>query len=234
MNVNEIITLFRRQSEESAYTHDSDMPDSISLWSNYQLIEYLNEGQEEFAERTYCFKDGSNFSIPVVSGTAEYSASGEILKIERAELLSTNTIINTVTMEEFSQTTYYDDYYRRRVASWEEQTGTPQCIITDIDYLTYRLYPIPVEDDTLKLTVRRLPLNRLTSLTDSLEIPERYQYSLLYKLQKEAYSAPKALLMGFGDALMVAERRWEEALKNAVSKIRIKTRGPGKVRYGGL
>jgi hypothetical protein len=137
-------------------------------------------------------------------------------------------------MEEFSQTTYHDDYYRRRAASWEEHTGTPRYLITDIDYTTYRVYPIPNANDILKLTVRRLPLQRLTALTDNLEVPERYQYGLLYKMQAEAYTAPKAIMAGYGEASVLAERKWQDFLVNSASSIKKKTRNPGKTRYGGL
>jgi hypothetical protein len=234
MTVNEILTLFRRQSEDSAYTHDRDMPDSISLWSNYQLIQYLNQGQNEFAEETYCFKDGDTFSLSLTGDVPTYEIDERILKVERAELLSTNRMLALKTIEEFQQSSYYDDYGHRRSASWEEHTGTPNSLITDITSDEFRVYPIPTEDDTIKLTVRRLPLYTLTALTDELELPERYQYGLLYKLQKEAYSNPKALLMGYGDALMIATKSWSDFVSNASKRIKIKTRGPGKVRYGGI
>jgi hypothetical protein len=158
MTVNEIITLFRRQSEDSAYTHDRDMPDSISLWSNYQLIQYLNEGQREFAEETYCFKDGDNFSLPVTNGIPDYEIDERILKVERAELMSTNTMLKLKSIEEFQQSSYYDDYGHRRASSWEKHTGTPTTLITDIDSGYFRIYPIPVDDDTVNLALRRLPL----------------------------------------------------------------------------
>jgi hypothetical protein len=234
MTVNEVITLFRRQSEDSVYTYDRDMPDSQSFWSNFQLIQYLNEGQNEFAEETYCFKDGDSFSLSLTGTEATYEIDPRILKVERAELLSTNTMLKLKTIEEYQQTSYRDDYGHRKASSWEEHTGTPTTLITDIDSGYFRVYPIPTESDTVKLTVRRLPLNVLDSLDDELEIPQRYQYGLLYKLQKEAYSGPKSLLMGYGDALAVATRNWIEFISNATKRIKIMARGPGKVRYGGL
>ena len=74
----------------------------------------------------------------------------------------------------------------------------------------------------------------MESLKDELEIPSRYQYGLIYKLQKEAYANPKALLMGYGEALMVATKSWSDLVLGASKRIKIKTRGPGKVRYGGI
>ena len=234
MTVEEFITLFRRNTENPSYTYDRDLPDVSTLWSNFQLIQYLNEAQDEFAERTYCFKDRTTFTLDVVAGEADVEADERILKVERAERVSDNIVLDLKTIEQFQQGFYDDDYGLRRVTSWETRTGTPRTIITDLDSGYFRLYPIPTENDTINLAVRRLPLHRLQQLDDHIEIPNRWVYTLMYKVQELAYSHPLALANGFGDGLMYAKQQWEKNIVDASSKYKIKQRGPGVTRYGGL
>ena len=234
MTVNELITLFRRSAEDSAYTHDRDMPESFSLWSNYQLIHFIDQAQKDFAEKTYIFRDDQNFNIIVETGIPNVSLDERVLRIERAELLSSNHLLAVKSIEEFQNSTGQDDYGVSRHASWEERTGTPDVLITDINSGYARIYPIPEADDEIKLTVRRLPLIDLVDLDEELEIPSRYQFGLLYKVQIEAFSSPKALLMGYGDALVAAKEKWEDFLIQAHKQVRVRTRGPGKTRYYSL
>lgn len=223
MKVKELVTLFRRQSEDA--TIFDDMPNQFSLWSNFQLIQYLNQAQNEFAERTFCFKDDTTFNIEIEADTAKYELDSRILRIERAEVISTKSILDIKSIEEFVMSAG---------GSWEERVGPPRILITDIVTDEVRVYPIPEEDLEIKLTVRRLPLEQLITLEDDIEIPERYQFGLLYRMQKEAYSTPTALTAGFGDALVIATSNWDTYLNTASRTFKIKTRGPGKIRYGGI
>lgn len=77
-------------------------------------------------------------------------------------------------------------------------------------------------------------MSDITGLNDEFEIPSRFQYGLLYKLRQEAFKNPKALMAGFGEAATMARLDWETFLINAESKTKIRTRGPGQVRYGGF
>ena len=101
MTADELITLFRRNAEDASYTYDTNMPSAMSLWSNFQLLQYMDQAQKEFAEKTYCFKDGSNFILSVAVGDSEVYYDPRIIKIERAESLADNTLLNLLSMEEF-------------------------------------------------------------------------------------------------------------------------------------
>lgn len=226
MNVNQLITLFRRDTEDSAYYFENNMPDSVSLWSNFQLIQYINQVVDEFAKRTYCFKDSTNFILPIYANTPTIPISDRILKVERAELLSNNRLIPVISIEEF-----YNHFPSK---SWETETGIIQYAISDIDYDTLRLYRIPEASDNLKLTVRRLTLNPVTSVEDELEIPYQYQYGLLHGLKVFAYNTPKAIAAGYFNLIPFEKQSWEEYLLQAARDYKVKTRGPGKIRYGGL
>lgn len=232
--VNDMLTLFRRSAEDSAFYPDRNFPDSTSLWSNFELIQYLNEAQKIFAERTYIFKDSKSFKPAITAADPWVDLDERILKVERAELVSSEAILTIQTIEDFQQSRYVDDYGIRKVTSWESRTGTPQVVIRDIELDKLRLYPIPTEDDYLKLTVRRLPLSELTDRTDEIEVPYKHRYGLLYFMQKEGFSKPKALLAGYGDAALKANAEWNNFLSNAASTVKIRTRGPGQTRYGGL
>jgi hypothetical protein len=223
--------MFRRNVEDSAYYPDRNMPSRSSLWSNYQLIQYLNEAQKEFAERTLIFKDSQSFAPDITADDPWIDLDSRILRIERAELASKDQILPVLTIEQF-QTQYTSiDYGYRRTTSWATRTGTPQVLLRDIELNKLRAYPIPTEDDVLELTVRRLPMSDLTDIDDSLEVPQRYQFGLLHGLEAYALASP---LFPVPDIAMSARVRWEEFLNKSDSTVKIRTRGPGTVRYGGF
>jgi hypothetical protein len=234
MTANELITLFRRNAEDASYTYDTNMPSAMSLWSNFQLLQYMDQAQKEFAEKTYCFKDNYSFTLAVAINDSEVYYDPKIIKIERAESLADHTILDISSMEEFQMSAFIDDYGIKRGASWEIRTGKPSTLITDIALNAVRLYPIPNAVDTIKLTVRRYPLRDIESLDDELEVPQRFQYGLLYKMQSEAFKNPKALISGYGDAAVAAKADWDSFITDAYKHFRVKTQGPGKIRYGGL
>jgi hypothetical protein len=233
-SVSDLLTLFRREVDDPAYYLDRNLPQPNTFWSNFELIQYLDQGQKEFAERTLIFKDSLSFRPSIETDEPWAYFDPRILRIERAELDSDNRILPVYTIQDFQTKIYADDYGIRKHESWEVKTGTPQCLIRDLEHDKLRIYPIPEADDTLILSVRRYPMEDITTMTDELELPSHWQYGLLYKIRKEAFVNPKALMAGFGDASIVAKRDWEEFLNKAESKIKIRTRGPGQVRYGGI
>lgn len=232
--VKDLITIFRRETEDPTYHLDYNLPQENSLWSNYELIQLIDQAQKEFAERTLIFKDSTSFK-PVISEDDPWiDFDDRILKIERAEVESSERILPIYTIEDFQTSVYVDDYGIRKVASWESATGSPQCLIRDIRKDKMRIYPIPEEDDAIILTVRRLPLNDIALLNDALEVPSRWQIGLLYYVRKEAYRKPLAMVNGLDKLIPIVENDWEQFLSKAESSTTIKTRGPGRVRYGGI
>lgn len=232
--VQDLITLFRREVEDPSYVGDRNMPSINSFWSNYELIQYLNQGQLEFAERTLVFKDSSTYKGTITDGDPWIDYDPKIIHIERAELESNNVLLPILTIEEFQTKATFRDYVVVKPSSWEVRTGNPLYLISDIELGKLRVYPIPVNDDTVDLTVRRLPLNDLVEMDDLIEIPERWQYGLLKKLKAEAFKNPKAMAAGFGELVTLSRNEWDDFLNYADSRINIRTRSPGKVRYGGL
>jgi hypothetical protein len=233
-SVSDLITIFRREVDDPSYYLDRNLPQPNTFWSNFELIQYIDQGQKEFAERTLVFKDSLSFRPSIEADDPWVYFDPRILRIERAELSSSNKILPVYTIEDFQTKNYIDDYGIQRHASWEEQAGTPRCLIRDLELDKLRLYPTPEEDDTLILSVRRYPMEDITTMTDKLEIPNNWQFGLLYKIRKEAFVNPKALMAGFGEDAAVAKKDWEDFLNKAESRIKIKTRGPGQVRYRGL
>jgi hypothetical protein len=233
-SVGDLITLFRREVDDPTYYAEQNLPQPNTFWSNYELIQYLDQAQKEFAERTLIFKDSTSFHPFIWANDPWVDFDEKIIRVERAELNSSNKILPVYTIEDFQTQVYVDDYGIQRHASWENQTGEVRCLIRDIELNKLRTYPISNIDDQLLLTVRRYPLLDITSVDDSFEIPSNYQLGLLYKVKAEAFKNPKALMAGFGDAAVVAKRDWEDFLNRVDSRTKIRTRGPGKVRYGGI
>lgn len=232
--VGNLLDTFRREVDDPTYFSDAGLPMPNTLWSNYQLIQMLDDAQREWAERTLGFKDSKSFNQDITAGESEVEYDQRIIKIEKAELASDNREIELVNLAAFSMRVGRDDYGTRVPVSWNTTTGTPTLLITDLDIGYMRLWPEPTEDDELLLATRRRPLATLVAKGDDLEVPEAYQLGLLNRVRRDAYSQPKALQAGFAEAGLKAAADWEDFLLRCSSRISIRTRRPGKMRYGGL
>lgn len=233
--VGDLLEIFRREVDDPTYFSDAGLPQGNTLWSNYQLIQMLDEAQRIWAERTLGFKDYTTFTLDIIAGENVVDYDPRIIKIERADLVSAKERLALMSMEEFSQAAYYDDYGRAiRAAIDGDRTGTPRVLITDAGADTMIVWPKPTEDDTVTLYVRRRPLSTLTAATDDLEVPEAYQLGLLHRVRSEAYSQPKALAAGFAESGLKAAADWETFLLRCSSRNFIRSQRPGRMRYGGL
>jgi hypothetical protein len=119
-------------------------------------------------------------------------------------------------------------------ASWEDSKGTPQYIITDMEKDKGRLVPIPIANDTLQLTVVRLPLDRVTKVSTALEIVNpRHQLVLLDGMKWRAYLKQDADTLNFQLAT-----RFEASFRVRSEEVRlenvIKTKPGRAIRYGGI
>ena len=138
-----------------AVTDDATAPYRVT---DVLLNDFLNEGQTEAAIRgRLLFEEG--ITISITSGTADYALNSSVLGIYSA---------HTVTLAR--QLDYVDADYMDRLygAGWRAETGQPSKYLTNIETGMLQLYPIPEDDDTLRLRAWRLP----TAMTDDADTPE--------------------------------------------------------------
>jgi len=160
------------------------------LWSDAELTAYLNKSINELCEEAELLKDSTTTAIcqiAIVAGKSIYSLDERVLKIKRARLVIYDTWITRRTTE------FMDRYYR----SWDSvltSPGTPAAFIEDQNTGKITIYPVPDADDTLKMTVVRLPLVQMstTTLTASPEVHMKYHFDLLDGILWRAYSKQDA------------------------------------------
>lgn len=164
MNVEQFIDTFRIVLDDKANSVGGSQKDV--LWSDEEIVSFLNEAVNEVAERALLIEDHSTpaaCSIALQAGVGEYTLHPSVIKIKRATW-------NGRPLHETSTEKLDCEH-----VAWETLVGRPsQFIHTGSD--TLRLYRIPRAEDvaqasTLELTVYRTPLNPYT-VDDPGEVPE--------------------------------------------------------------
>ena len=217
MTITELINLFRLQTQDDELPGSGD--DSLSLFKNDEIIEYINESQQEFARQTGIYKVGRNETIRVSANKPWVQIDPEILAIKRAFL--DNKKIDLLTHRDLEQ-----------VIDWEEKTGTPTALVIDLELEYLRAYPIPTTATVFTLAVEKLP-TPVTEIDDPLDIPKKYHRKLLHYALFLAYSKHDA------DSFdpQAADKQLalhEKALDDARREIGIRFKKPRTVKYGGI
>ncbi len=174
MTVAELIALFR-----------SDVRDELvpQLWSDADIVRYINSALNELARRADYFYDSSSFAglqfvaddpkIPtesIPSGQSVIPKTPDlnpIIRITRAKVQGQSVPLHVLTIDQVEQGgPLVDDYGINNLSGWETSTGTPRVLVTDYYDDGYRLAPIPNVDGLLDLWVYRFPRFQVTKGDD--------------------------------------------------------------------
>lgn len=172
MNVADFIELFRRETGDSEETY---------LWSDEEIVGYLNESANDAAERALLIEDSTTADcceITLVPGTSTYELHDSVIRVKRVTLAGKPMRASSI--EAMDETG----------ASWETMEGTPHTFIVNGQVTSVRVVPTPTAAGTLNLTVYRTPLEPLTLDNDMAE-PELkpiYHRRLLDGMLMHAYS----------------------------------------------
>ena len=152
--------------------------------STYQIIEdsvinWLDEAQFEACRRARLLSD-SSLTTNIVSGKATYDVPDTTILIRRAKLALDDLPLTFTSSGDMDED----------VSGWESITGTPTNIITDIDTTKFTLYPNPIVNDTLTMTIIREPESIKNGC--ELEIPARFHYTLVDWILYRAYQVRDA------------------------------------------
>lgn len=161
MTLVELIDAFRLRTEDTG---------EHTLWSDDEITFYLNEAEQEAAERALLITDATTATVCQIAltvGVGDYPLHKSIIKIDRAKLSDGTQLVFT-TREKMD--VYSDE--------WETTTGKPEYFI-DEDNGRILVTPSPVVADTLTLTVKRLPLAPMSADADTPEIHTRHHYRML-------------------------------------------------------
>jgi hypothetical protein len=198
------------------------------LISDTLLAEALDDAQREYAKRTLCLRDASNYSITVTADEPLYDVDPLIMSIRSARLATSLRNVVPTTLAQISERIGTPDY-GLFTSNWQDATGTPEFAITDMETDKIRLVPIPTyTSETMNLIVYLYP-TPITALDVELTIPDRMRPDLvagalhrLYRIEDAEIYDPKAADRWGRD--------WAEKLHRAESDLKRDTRGGGVVR----
>lgn len=164
MTLTELLSAFRTRADDLTAPY---------LWSDAEITLYLNQADNEAAERALLIQDATTASVctlTLADGTATYALHAAVLRINRAVLTSTGDLLGVVSREQLDVAQ----------PGWETNTGTPQYVV-EVGDGNVIITPTPTAIDTITLTVKRLPLTAmaLATPTDTPEIPARHHYRML-------------------------------------------------------
>lgn len=175
MNVSEFIAAFR-----------SDLRDGVDgeLWSDADIVRYLNDAVQEANERAFLTEDRATpavCSVTLSAGVSTYNLHPSVIRIKRISYLGRpldETSVEAMDCES---------------SNWESRTGEPRRYIFEQasggSPARVRLWPTPTSAGTIALTVNRGALNKLTAAngTAKPELPERFHERLKDWVYRCAY-----------------------------------------------
>ena len=190
LTLEQLATLFRQRVDDlPGDIVDTTKPwqndDSGLLWSNDEICQYADEAQQELFIRRHK-KDNTTVAvtqITVVASTATYAFDKRILGIERVKFI--DSAADEFVLDKTTHQTL--DLLR---TNWQKDgDGVVDEYIEDFENREITLYRTPKLAGTLFLTVRRLPIARLsrTLRHKLLEADDETQYDLLDWMMFRAY-----------------------------------------------
>lgn len=190
LTLEQLVTLFRQRVDDlpgdivdSATAWQND--DDGLLWKNAEICQYADEAQQELFIRRHQ-KDASTVAITqitVSADTASYPFDKRILAIERVKF------VDSADKEFVLEKTTHQKMDWQRINWQGDSSGVVEEYIENFEDREITLWRTPDLDGTLHLTVRRLPLDRLswTLRNKRIETADELQYDLLDWMMFRAY-----------------------------------------------
>jgi hypothetical protein len=154
------------------------------LWDNVSLVRYINDGQNQFATKTLCFRDETTPALTrltLVEGQAQYDLDPRVRVVLSARVAGERVL---------SRTTYGGLYSAAGDVTLaysipdDHPNAAPRQFYTDRETGKLGVFPSPDAEwagKTLVLRVARLPLRPLTynNLDQVPEVREEYHLDIL-------------------------------------------------------
>jgi hypothetical protein len=167
---------------EAVFRSEADDATEEYLWTPEEVYEFANDAQREACRRARLLRDSSTTAIcqiAVTSSNALYTLDPRVLFVRRAKLASRSRPLVPHFLADMDSDS----------PGWDTLTGIVDSFLPDYETGKLRLFRIPTANDTLNLTVIRLPLADMADPeADSPEISPAYHRSLVYWMLYRAYS----------------------------------------------
>lgn len=175
MKLDELLTEARSKLSDPQMPGSGSTPDSDSLWSDDELVRYLNKAVDEACLRAKLILDRSTTEIcqiSVVSGTRTYPLDKRVIAVKRLQLANVKSPLTEYSTPDLDEIE----------PGWEAATGEPDKYLLDYEDGKITFNREPTADDTCTMAVFRYPTKIMSYAlrkVQSPEIPEIYHYDLL-------------------------------------------------------
>ncbi len=233
--VTELLAQLRLDLEDPEYPGSGQTPDSDSLWSNAELIHYIDQAQKQLCLEVDVLPDATSFTSTVTAGDKWILRDPLIARIREGYMTTYGRVIKPTTQVEIARGYVTDDYgLTAQRSDWRSTTGVPDFVITDMDAAQLRLVPESTVDDTIEWSVYRLPLEDVVSTGSELEIDPLFHYKILWYAKALAFNKQDAETQDMTRA-REAKSQWNnKVVPEAHKYFRRKYRTPGTTGYGGI
>lgn len=156
-------------AEARERTRDLSTPPSCS---DARFTRFANEAEREACRRGRLLVDSTSTDIcqiDITTGEASYPLDRRVLFVRKASVDSNPLFLKRISRKELD----------RLGSAWLSETGEVMAFVPDMDTQALRLYRVPEANDTMRLTVVRLPLDDMIADSDEPEIHERYHEKLV-------------------------------------------------------
>lgn len=193
------------------------------LWSDAEALAYMDEAQKQYCRSVRGIADSMTPAVtqaPVTQGNGWVPLDHRVTEVRSAYLVSLQRTLKIRNDGEVEP---------RELAL----PGNPHGLVVGETAGYVRLDRVPLANDTLQLSVYRLPLNDIADKITDLEIPEQHQMLLLDGISAQAYLKDDVETRDENKAQQ-AKDRFEAGCKKAYSEM-VRLRGSrGTVAYGGI
>lgn len=237
MDITDVITEFRRQVDDEAQP---------TLWSDTEILLYLADAQDMFVRLTGGIADvtvpaGSVGSpatrladLALTAGDPYSAMSPYILRVRSARLITAARDIDVANEADLQNVMIKDYGWVKGLTLDDTDTGNVTHGVLGIRDNFVRWVRVPVENDTCRLNIRRLPFPRLDGEDGPpLEIGEEHHIHLIKWMKHMAYSKEDAETYdkALAEANEAAFTRYCEQSRKERERRNYK---PRVVHYGGL
>lgn len=175
MNLGELVSHAARDIRDDIGADDE------RLVSPAEWRRFANEAQVEACRRGRLLVDSSTPEIchySIMADNPVIVLDSRVLFIRRARLVTAATRLLGIRTELLD----------RAGTMWEDDIGDVSHVVINWQSGALRLYPIPQDDDELRLTVVRMPLAPMVDEEDTPEINSRFHEGLIHWMKYRAYN----------------------------------------------
>lgn len=194
----------------------SDVDDEFSIWTEEELIEYINNAQQEFSQYTLCLPNYTDFYIDLLDGEAYYDYHPQIISITGGYLTTSKKRVFADSFVNLQRRFIMECDSIVSAGDWEDDIGRPRFLITDAQVDQLRVWPIPTQynEERLLLHVYKIA-DTVSDRTDVFEIPYQHRRGLLFRVMSLAMSKRDTTEFNDPNISLSFSQKWESFKQDA-------------------